>query len=71
MPSCDAFGRCGACQLLDVPYEEQLVFKQRRIEQLFPQAARTRLIRPILGMEDPFYYRNKVTARGREASEGW
>ncbi len=62
MPSCDAFGRCGACQLLDVPYEEQLVSKQWRIEQLFPQAARAQLIRPILGMENPFYYRNKVIA---------
>ncbi len=61
-PFCDAFGRCGACQQLDVPYEEQLALKQRQIEQLFPQAARAQLIRPILGMEDPFYYRNKIIA---------
>ena len=54
-PFCDAFGRCGACQQLDVPYEEQLALKQRQIEQLFPQAARAQLIRTILGMEDPFY----------------
>ncbi len=60
--SCSAFGRCGACQLLDVPYEEQLAQKQRQIEQLFPQAARVGIIRPILGMEDPFHYRNKVIA---------
>lgn len=57
---CNAFGVCGACQLLDIPYDEQLTVKQEKIRELFPQAAATGLIRPIMGMEDPFHYRNKV-----------
>ncbi len=36
--------------------------KQAQIEELFPHAARNGLIRPIIGMEDPFHYRNKVVA---------
>ncbi len=77
-PACPAFGACGACQTLDVPYEQQLIAKQRAIGDLFPDAARADAIRPILGMEDPAHYRNKVVApyvaaparRGVQASRG-
>ena len=59
-PSCPAFGRCGGCQLLDVPYAEQLAAKQRRIEELLAPLAAPEALRPILGMAEPFHYRNKV-----------
>lgn len=45
-----------------MPYEEQLAQKQRQIEALFPDAARTGTVRPILGMDDPWHYRNKVVS---------
>lgn len=58
---CPVERQCGACQLLSVPYEDQLADKQSRMEDLFagllsPDAKVMR----ILGMEDPFHYRNKV-----------
>lgn len=59
---CPAFGKCGACQMLDVPYERQLAEKQRCVEKLFPAAAEAGCVRPILGMDDPFHYRNKVVS---------
>lgn len=62
LSECPAFGRCGACQTLDVPYGRQLAEKQRTVEQLFPAAAQAELVRPILGMASPFHYRNKVVA---------
>lgn len=62
-PSCPAQKLCGACQLLAVPYEKQLQRKQRQMVELFePFAHEATVLSPIVGMEDPFYYRNKVTS---------
>ena len=57
---CAVFGRCGGCSLLDVPYKRQLADKQRATEELFAGLAEVHALRPILGMDDPFRYRNKV-----------
>ena len=58
-PVCPVFGRCGGCQLLDMPYREQLKRKQHNVERLLDGLCR---VQPITGMEDPFHYRNKVHA---------
>lgn len=56
---CPAFGKCGGCQLLNIPYEKQLQEKQKRIEKLLSPYCR---VQGIIGMENPFHYRNKVHA---------
>lgn len=56
---CPAFGKCGGCQLLNIPYEKQLQEKQKRIEKLLSPYCR---VQGIIGMEHPFHYRNKVHA---------
>ena len=56
---CPAFGRCGGCQLLNTPYEEQLKEKQKRVEKLLTPYCK---VQKIIGMEHPFHYRNKVHA---------
>ncbi len=48
--------RCGGCTRLSVPYEQQLAFKQKYTARLFPGAD----VYPIIGMETPYHYRNKV-----------
>lgn len=46
-----------------VPYAEQLREKQERMQNLFAQFINEQtLVSPILGMEDPRYYRNKVVS---------
>lgn len=60
-PICPVRARCGACQLLNVPYPEQLARKQQDMERLFAPFNPDEL-RPIAGMDDPFHYRNKVTS---------
>lgn len=59
---CPVDKSCGACQLLALPYTEQLAQKQSQIEQLFERALSQdqAVVLPILGMDSPFYYRNKV-----------
>ena len=61
LPFCPVEQRCGACQLLSVPYERQLADKQARIATLFDELAdESCVLHPILGMEHPFHYRDKV-----------
>lgn len=59
---CSVFKQCGACELLDIPYADQLARKQRDIAELFGGIAPDVEVQPVLGMEEPFHYRNKVTA---------
>lgn len=56
---CTVSKKCGGCQYVDVPYEEQLKKKQRQTEQLLKEFGK---VRPIIGMEHPAHYRNKVHA---------
>lgn len=56
---CPVSGRCGGCQYLHLPYEEQLRLKQKQLRKLLGKFCK---VYPITGMENPFYYRNKVHA---------
>ncbi len=59
--SCGVERTCGACQHINTSYEEQLRAKDARIAELFSDASfKEAELRPILGMEDPYHYRNKV-----------
>ena len=56
---CSVSKKCGSCQYQGVPYKEQLAAKQKRMKKLLGKFGN---IKPIIGMDDPFYYRNKVHA---------
>lgn len=56
---CSVSKKCGSCQYQGVPYKEQLAVKQKRMKKLLGKFAN---VKPIIGMDDPFYYRNKVHA---------
>ena len=56
---CPHAKKCGGCQLQHLPYERQLAQKQRRAQELLDGFGP---VLPILGMEEPTHYRNKVTA---------
>lgn len=52
---CPHFPECGGCAFQTLAYPAQLRWKQERIEALFGRAAA-----PIIGMEEPWHYRNKM-----------
>lgn len=56
---CPVFRQCGGCQLWDMPYEKQLEWKQRELKKILGGLCP---LDPILGMKNPFHYRNKVHA---------
>ena len=55
---CPVYKKCGGCQL-DTAYPDQLRYKQGRVERLLRGFGR---VQPIIGMDDPTHYRNKVQA---------
>ena len=56
---CPLYKKCGGCQLQTLPYDEQLRRKQGREIALLGKFGH---VEPIIGMENPAHYRNKVCA---------
>lgn len=51
---------CGGCSLQNMDYKEQLIMKQKNVEKLFRDALKEKVsIQPVIGMENPYEYRNK------------
>ena len=66
MPRCPFHRQCGGCQIQALSYEKQLAFKQSKVENnlvriggFAPEKIRE-IMEPIIGMEDPWRYRNKA-----------
>lgn len=56
---CTSAKKCGGCQYQGVAYQEQLKKKQRQVQGLLNKFGK---VNPVIGMENPYYYRNKVHA---------
>lgn len=56
---CPHYKKCGGCQLQNMPYERQLSFKQVKVIKLL---GRYHHVCEIIGMKNPYHYRNKVQA---------
>ncbi len=61
-PVCPIHRQCGGCQIQALSYEKQLEFKQKKVENdLRRIGGFDRIpIEPIIGMDEPFHYRNKA-----------
>lgn len=62
-PPCPIYDQCGGCQLQHMEYKATLMSKQDIIRQAFERHTKLNMekqvIQPTIGMEDPWYYRNK------------
>lgn len=56
---CPVYHRCGGCSLRHVSYGNQLQHKQEKVTELLSEYGK---VEPIIGMEHPYHYRNKVHA---------
>jgi len=65
-PACGFHRQCGGCQIQAFDYEKQLEFKQNKVRNHliriggFGEHVVEQIMEPILGMEDPWHYRNKA-----------
>nr|WP_297708618.1 23S rRNA (uracil(1939)-C(5))-methyltransferase RlmD [uncultured Butyrivibrio sp.] len=56
---CPYFKKCGACQMIDTPYDKQLRQKHAHVQELLEPYTR---VASFIGMEEPEHYRCKVHA---------
>lgn len=61
-PACPVAKQCGGCQLQHCTYEKQLEWKRKKIEDCLKRIGGLEDIevKPAIGMEVPYYYRNKA-----------
>lgn len=63
-PICKIADKCGGCSLQHLDYEKQLDYKQNKVISCLERIGKfdtSRIeLEPIIGMEEPYYYRNKV-----------
>lgn len=62
MEKCPIAKQCGGCQLQALSYEQQLEFKRRKVENNLRRIGKLEglQVEPVIGMKDPWYYRNKA-----------
>jgi len=61
-PQCSYFGTCGGCRWQQVEYAAQLEFKRQHVIDCLERIGGFRgvEVRPVLGAEAPYFYRNKM-----------
>ncbi len=65
-PKCTYHRQCGGCQIQALSYEKQLEFKENKVRNNllriggFSQQLLESCMEPIVGMEEPYHYRNKA-----------
>ncbi len=64
---CPVAKKCSGCQLSNMTYGQQLAYKQKDVEGLLGQFGK---VKPIIPMENPYNYRNKVQAVFRSDRSG-
>ena len=58
---CTTYKRCGGCSLRHIKYEETLKMKQNAVQSLVNKTLKNKIeVEDILGMENPYHYRNKA-----------
>lgn len=60
-PPCPIYKQCGGCQLQHLTYEAQLKFKQKQVKEVLTRIGKLAdvTVHPVLGMDNPWKYRNK------------
>lgn len=65
-PECELHRRCGGCQIQAMSYDRQLAFKQNKVRGNliriggFSEKLIDEIMLPVVGMEQPYRYRNKA-----------
>ena len=65
-PKCEYASKCGGCQIQQLSYEKQLQFKEDKVRNDllriggFEADLVDAVMKPIVGMDQPYHYRNKA-----------
>jgi 23S rRNA (uracil1939-C5)-methyltransferase len=61
-PVCRHFGLCGGCKWQHLEYQAQIQQKENQVVNILRRVGKLSIpeVRPILGVEHPYFYRNKL-----------
>ena len=69
---CPQARACGGCQIQPLAYEKQLEYKENKVKELLERVGKVQdyVMEPIIGMKEPWYYRNKAQFPVGKTKEG-
>lgn len=61
-PVCEHFGICGGCKWQNLPYEQQLHYKQKQVSDVFVRIGKLEIpkVSSIIPSDNEYFYRNKL-----------
>lgn len=60
-PKCKVCTSCGGCQYQQINYKAQLEYKTKRVKEALSRIGGIKTeVLPCIGMDEPYYYRNKI-----------
>ena len=60
-PKCKVCTSCGGCQYQQINYKTQLEYKTKRVREALSRIGGIKAeVLPCIGMDEPYYYRNKI-----------
>ena len=62
-PICPYYDKCGGCKLLHINYEDSLLFKKKKVEDILNKFANINRTIDIIPSKYPLNYRNKITLK--------
>ena len=70
---CPVFGRCGGCAYQHLPYERQLEFKHRQVEQTLRRVGRLETVpmEPIIPSPKQYEFRNRIRVHVQNGQVGF
>lgn len=69
---CPYYEKCGGCDILHLPYNEQLEFKENKIKNIISRYLKEEIkINNIICSDKQFNYRNKVTLHAKDKKIGY
>ncbi len=72
-PKCEYYGNCGGCQTQHIAYKYSLVLKREMVVEAITRYTKLNPksfeIKPTIGMDNPYGYRNKSSLPVREMNE--
>lgn len=61
LPDCDTYIRCGGCSLRHINYDYTLKIKNKKVKNILEkQGLDNIIVNDVIGMEEPYFYRNKL-----------
>lgn len=61
-PACKVYEKCGGCQIMAMEYNAQLKYKENMLFETLKRIGKIEnpVISPIISMQEPYFYRNKI-----------